>query len=252
MLLVLLLVLVLSHCCWLVTMVAQVTSALPIEIAMLRSTPSPRVQSPQLDVITVIPTRAQDVELMAYARKTWLAEALPLSHRHFFIISAEDPNQSSLGSEEDLLLVDCKQPADDFRHVFDLVTCCSGLYEREGRLPPLSQDAHASCIINIIISPSAQYSWPLNTIGWSQARLPSFDAEDGPGISRSAAALHSSFLRPSRRGLSATLAVPVATAARSSFGARGGADAGAQLSLKAQVSVYFDKVLGFKICTRMH
>ena len=52
---------------------------------------------PALDVAVVIPARAMDARLMDAARLTWLRLGSSLlRHRHFFVISAEDPDRSSL------------------------------------------------------------------------------------------------------------------------------------------------------------
>eukprot|EP00434_Breviolum_minutum_P000045 symbB.v1.2.000038.t1/scaffold12.1/size699752/18 len=52
-------------------------------------------------------SRASDAEMMDYARNTWLNVQTILSHRHFFIFAAEDPDVGMLGDADDILLVDC-------------------------------------------------------------------------------------------------------------------------------------------------
>ena len=92
----------------------QVTAAsLPIEAAVLGHGGEPQevnevvLELAGVDVITVIPARAKDSELIEYARSTWL-DLQSSSHRHFFIIAAEDPDVGMLRSSEDLLLVNCQ------------------------------------------------------------------------------------------------------------------------------------------------
>lgn len=97
--------------------------AIPLEHAMLANTAVAafvhgQADMPTYDVIIVIPTRAADYALMDLARRTWLrdldSDAPYFSHRHFFVLSREDPDlteqiASAAGNTEvnDMLLVNC-------------------------------------------------------------------------------------------------------------------------------------------------
>ena len=90
----------------------RLTSAsVPIETVVLdrpeKSFSTTVLDRPSVEVLTVIPSRASDAEMMDYARNTWLNVQTILSHRHFFIFAAEDPDVGMLGDADDILLVDC-------------------------------------------------------------------------------------------------------------------------------------------------
>ncbi len=87
----------------------RLTSAsVPIETVVLdRPLSFSTISRTSVEVITVIPSRASDAELMDYARNTWLNVQPILSHRHFFIFAAEDPDVGKLGDADDIVIVEC-------------------------------------------------------------------------------------------------------------------------------------------------
>lgn len=105
--------------------VATTSPGLPLVHAVLFERTPPRDSDARreieacgsvFDVAIVIPACVSDVGLMAHARQTWLnvGTELPLTHRHFFILSNADSGARDIGAAaekeqecSDVLIVDC-------------------------------------------------------------------------------------------------------------------------------------------------
>jgi len=93
---------------WNKTSSAASASLQPQKSAVPLGASSPNFARSAVDVAVVIPVRAEDAALMHRARSTWLGEGSPvLGHRHFFIISSEDPGVANAAHADDVLVVDC-------------------------------------------------------------------------------------------------------------------------------------------------
>eukprot|EP00435_Cladocopium_sp_Y103_P018064 s1799_g4.t1 len=168
----------------------QLSSAsLPIEAVVLGHGHHPgEAPADSMDVITVIPARAKDLELMDYARSTWLGVQLPgFTHRHFFIMAAADPDIGMLRDEEDLLLVDCPHGyrqlmqkmvmayrllLDRFQVKFFIRADVDSVLPLEFLLPLLPRAANGQAVVHLPASNCGDLGrWRMPSIGYLQCQI---------------------------------------------------------------------------------